>query len=191
MDERLPPVLAKRFRSGRPCLDFLHTGGDGLGEPELLTDGAALPRWLGQVLGGIDIRHRATDLERVLQLREALWRLVSARIRDDALPTADVEVLNRCAAVAPPVPELGGNGAVVPVSASVPAALSAVARDAIDLLSGPLGHRIRVCAGEGCELLFVDASRPGTRRWCSMERCGNRAKVRAHRARLAAAVSAG
>ena len=40
-----------------------------------------------------------------------------------------------------------------------------------------------ICAAEDCGLLFVDASRPGQRRWCSMERCGNLAKVRGHRAR--------
>ncbi|WIB37118.1 CGNR zinc finger domain-containing protein [Curtobacterium sp. MCJR17_043] len=33
--------------------------------------------------------------------------------------------------------------------------------------------------------MFYDSSRGGTRRWCSMQRCGNRAKVRAHRARRA------
>ncbi|WFR67367.1 CGNR zinc finger domain-containing protein [Curtobacterium flaccumfaciens] len=35
--------------------------------------------------------------------------------------------------------------------------------------------------------MFYDSSRGGTRRWCSMQRCGNRAKVRAHRARRATA----
>ena len=32
-------------------------------------------------------------------------------------------------------------------------------------------------------LLFVDQSRPGSRRWCSMQRCGNLAKVRSYRDR--------
>jgi hypothetical protein len=32
-------------------------------------------------------------------------------------------------------------------------------------------------------VLYLDTTRSGTRRWCSMRRCGNRAKVRAHRAR--------
>jgi predicted RNA-binding Zn ribbon-like protein len=44
--------------------------------------------------------------------------------------------------------------------------------------------RIRQCAAHNCYLTFLDTSRPDSRRWCSMERCGNRAKVRAaHRAR--------
>jgi predicted RNA-binding Zn ribbon-like protein len=83
------------------------------------------------------------------------------------------------------------DGTPAPVVASATAGLSALARDAIDLLTGPLGHRIRVCAAEGCELLFVDASRPGTRRWCSMQRCGNLTKVRTHRETKATATAVG
>ncbi|BCJ69053.1 CGNR zinc finger domain-containing protein [Polymorphospora rubra] len=64
-------------------------------------------------------------------------------------------------------------------------ALSTLAREMIGLLSGPLSERIRVCAGDNCPLVFVDLSRPGARRWCAMERCGNRHKLRALRARRA------
>jgi predicted RNA-binding Zn ribbon-like protein len=53
----------------------------------------------------------------------------------------------------------------------------------IELLSGPLSERIRECASDNCPLVFVDSSRPGTRRWCVMERCGNRNKLRALRTR--------
>jgi predicted RNA-binding Zn ribbon-like protein len=57
-------------------------------------------------------------------------------------------------------------------------ALSTVARDAIELFSSTLADRIRICAADDCGLLYVDTSRPGTRRWCSMEWCGDRAKKR-------------
>ncbi|MFE7743242.1 CGNR zinc finger domain-containing protein [Nocardia sp. NPDC057455] len=40
---------------------------------------------------------------------------------------------------------------------------------------------MRVRAAGDCGLLFVDASRPGRRRWCSMDRCGNLSKVRRYR----------
>ncbi|MBD0709708.1 hypothetical protein BU197_15330 [Streptomyces sp. CBMA291] len=43
--------------------------------------------------------------------------------------------------------------------------------------------RIRVCAHESCVLRFFDTSRNGTRRWCSMALCGNRAKASRHYAR--------
>jgi predicted RNA-binding Zn ribbon-like protein len=59
--------------------------------------------------------------------------------------------------------------------------LSTLARDAIDLFTGPLSGRIRVCAADDRGLLFVDASRPGRCRWCSMDRCGNLSKVRRYR----------
>jgi predicted RNA-binding Zn ribbon-like protein len=40
--------------------------------------------------------------------------------------------------------------------------------------------RIRSCDDEHCVLWFVDTSKSGQRRWCTMERCGNRAKARRH-----------
>ena len=43
--------------------------------------------------------------------------------------------------------------------------------------------RVRRCAGPTCELLFLDVSKSGRRRWCDMAVCGNRAKVAAHHAR--------
>ena len=43
--------------------------------------------------------------------------------------------------------------------------------------------RYRSCANETCRFTFYDDSKPGTRRWCSMELCGGRAKARAFRLR--------
>jgi predicted RNA-binding Zn ribbon-like protein len=62
-----------------------------------------------------------------------------------------------------------------------------VAWSAADLLTrGPL-DRIRECPGEGtCGWLFLDVSKNGSRRWCDMRSCGNRAKVRRHYARTRA-----
>ncbi|WP_031259162.1 CGNR zinc finger domain-containing protein, partial [Curtobacterium flaccumfaciens] len=71
-----------------------------------------------------------------------------------------------------------------------------VARDAValftevgfdDVEADGRPTRLSRCSAEDCGLVFYDSSRGGTRRWCSMQRCGNRAKVRAHRARRAAA----
>lgn len=42
------------------------------------------------------------------------------------------------------------------------------------------GDRVRACANHECVLWFLDASRPGTRRWCSMAACGNRDKAARH-----------
>ncbi|NRD79148.1 CGNR zinc finger domain-containing protein [Bacillus sp. BRMEA1] len=37
--------------------------------------------------------------------------------------------------------------------------------------------RIRKCEHENCILYFIDTSKSGKRRWCSMETCGNRQKA--------------
>jgi len=62
------------------------------------------------------------------------------------------------------------------VALGVEATLSFVTRDAIDLFSGPLRERERICANPASTELFVDESRPGRRPWCSMSTCGDQAK---------------
>ncbi|MET8136176.1 MULTISPECIES: CGNR zinc finger domain-containing protein [unclassified Streptomyces] len=56
------------------------------------------------------------------------------------------------------------------------------ARDYLELLD-TAPDRIRRCAHDACVLHFFDTSRNGTRRWCSMAACGNRAKASRHYAR--------
>jgi predicted RNA-binding Zn ribbon-like protein len=56
-----------------------------------------------------------------------------------------------------------------------------VVRAAIELLMSGKLDRVRVCQGETCSWLFLDTSRNGKRRWCDMQACGNRAKVRRFR----------
>ena len=183
---RLDPALAKRFRTGRIALDFAHTGGTGeWSEPELLYDYLGLQHWLMHILGLPEVECRDGDVVAALGLRAAIWSVAHARLESRPLPEADTLSVNTFAEAPPPVPQLTAAGTLAPTAATATAALSAIARDAIDLFAGPLGHRIRVCAADGCSLLFVDASRPGTRRWCSMERCGNLAKIRTHRDKAA------
>jgi len=52
---------------------------------------------------------------------------------------------------------------------------------------GILGEleRVKICPADDCLWAFYDESRNGSRQWCSMAVCGNRAKARAHRARQA------
>ena len=184
----MEPSLAKRFRSGRPSLDFAHTAETpDWAEPELVYDRASLERWLAHVLGLPGVEARTEDVEPARQLRAAILRVARARTREQPFTAADVETLNAFAASAPPVPRLSSAGTLVESTATATAGLSALARDAIDLFGGPLGHRVRECASEDCAYLFVDASRPGTRRWCSMQRCGNLAKIHTHRDNKAAA----
>ncbi|WP_448002364.1 CGNR zinc finger domain-containing protein [Agromyces bauzanensis] len=50
-------------------------------------------------------------------------------------------------------------------------------------LQGEQGSRIRPCAAEDCQHFLIDTSRANTRKWHSMETCGNRAKARRHYAK--------
>jgi predicted RNA-binding Zn ribbon-like protein len=59
--------------------------------------------------------------------------------------------------------------------------LSLLARDAIDPFTGAYAHRIRACLGEDCSLFFVDRSHPGSRRWCTMAACGEKASSATYR----------
>jgi len=54
------------------------------------------------------------------------------------------------------------------------------------LTEGPL-ERIKACGG--CRYLFLDETKNGSRRWCSMAECGTRAKMRRYVARRSAARS--
>ena len=56
-----------------------------------------------------------------------------------------------------------------------------VTRSAGELLISDQLNRVSQCADDrGCGYLFVDTSRNHSRRWCSMESCGNRAKAQRH-----------
>ncbi len=59
--------------------------------------------------------------------------------------------------------------------------LSPLAQSAAELFSGVDRTRVRKCAH--CVGHFLDTSKKGTRRWCSMKLCGNRFKVAAYAAR--------
>ena len=184
--DELDSLTARRFRTGRACLDFVHTGGVGRWtDAELLHDNADAAFWLALVLD-LDrdqVLARPVDLGPLRELREALWQLAQAAVTSRPFAVDHVEAVNASAACAPlrPLLTIDGQRRIdAPVTAEQ--ALSALARDAIDLFGGPQSARIRTCAADDCELLFVDTSRPGHRRWCSMERCGSRAKMRRHRA---------
>lgn len=56
-----------------------------------------------------------------------------------------------------------------------------VARSAADLLHRLHPHRLKECENPACDLLFYDDSRNGSRRWCSMQGCGNALKQARHR----------
>jgi predicted RNA-binding Zn ribbon-like protein len=70
-----------------------------------------------------------------------------------------------------------------PVGDVLDQARSAVAGSLAHFLAEHDHARLRLCASKTCRWLFVDRSPSGRRRWCDMRLCGNREKVRRHRAR--------
>jgi predicted RNA-binding Zn ribbon-like protein len=180
----LPPEeLRFHWKSGRLCLDFVATVGERWRRSfERLVGPEDLARWLVES-GMLEEPPRVSEhqLESGRLLREAINRLARTGVEADV---GDRLELNRWAAHPPLVPQLSEQGELVWVSERpVEAAFATVARDAIDLLTGPLAGRIRECAAPDCALLFVDSSRPGRRRWCAGEACGNRTRTKAYRRR--------
>jgi predicted RNA-binding Zn ribbon-like protein len=109
----------------------------------------------------------------------------------------DIALINRAAAKPPLAPELEPSGTpnqmpnqmpnrmlVRWVGNGIDAVLSLVARDLIALCASPLDARVRICENATCGSPFLDTSRAGDRRWCSMSTCGALSKKRAYRARL-------
>ncbi|MFI7286678.1 CGNR zinc finger domain-containing protein [Streptomyces anulatus] len=194
---RHPDGSSFRFDPGALCLELLPTGGPGsLAYFEVLHEPADLVRWAAEsrLPDGLDggsgdgLAVSAGEVGDARVLRDALWRLAEGHVAGAPPGPDDLAILNDAAAHPPLAARLtsGGDREWAPGGTGA-GLLSTVARDAVDLFTGAFAHRIRTCGAHGCRLLFVDTSRPGRRRWCSMERCGNRHKVRAHRARLTAA----
>lgn len=65
------------------------------------------------------------------------------------------------------------------------ALLLPIAAAIADVIAHEDFRKIRACDGHQCTLFFADHTRGGTRRWCSMAVCGNRAKQAALRERTA------
>ncbi|MDV9201857.1 CGNR zinc finger domain-containing protein [Streptomyces sp. Wh19] len=187
---RTPEGRPYRFDPGALCLELLPTGGYArYAAYEVLHTPEDLVRWAGEsrLPDGLSPVVSAEELALAHELRAALWNLTGDRAHGRALDRADLAVVNAVAAEPPLVPRIdpGSESLAVAPDATGTALLSTVARDAVELFTGPYADRIRECGSDSCKLLFVDTSRPGRRRWCAMERCGNLHKVRAHRARHA------
>jgi predicted RNA-binding Zn ribbon-like protein len=64
------------------------------------------------------------------------------------------------------------------VSDSLELVTTRVAWAAAELVRSAQAARLKRCAGDNCGWLFVDTTKNGSRRWCSMDDCGSRAKAR-------------
>ena len=183
------------FVGNHLALDFLNTRPIQNGEPqELLPDFEALLGWF-RAAELVD-NHQFTGLHRwdgsararklveaVRRLREELREEVLSWEAGTKVRRATIEKLNDLLAAHPMHTKVVETDGALRVSSSFEA------RQPEDLLA-PLVHsaarlfteadrtRVRKCGQ--CVLHFLDTSKKGTRRWCSMQLCGNRLKVAAY-----------
>ena len=190
-----------RYASETLCLEFANTLAwrksdapeERLSSPDALlawcVDAGILGAgYAGQLRQGWKKRpEEAAALHReAVELREAIYRIFRAIIRREPLPSDALETLNARLSAAPPricvAPSEDAVGWWVGSRQPEPAdVLAPIAWSAADMMTGPRAGRVRECADDkGCGWLFLDESRAGTRRWCSMGECGNRAKARRH-----------
>jgi predicted RNA-binding Zn ribbon-like protein len=133
-------------------------------------------------------------LERARELREALFRIFAGVIEGESPRRADLAMLNAELGSALGRLQLtrsggGGNGFAWEwrqAQEGLEQPLGPIAHEAAKLLTDEheLEH-LTMCNGQGCGWLFLDSSKNHSRRWCDMRDCGNRAKIRRHRAKRA------
>lgn len=168
---------------GALFLDFVYTGDFGVGpwREGIVSTAEELDDWLAQQVSDDLAPAGPDELAEALRLRDCLTRLVkqSAGVGTTAQQD-DLPFVVRVASQPDIPPAFPGH---TPDRAlTTYQALSTIARDAVvQLRDHP--DRLRNCGGPDCPMIFLDLSRAGRRTWCSMARCGNRAKVRAFRAR--------
>lgn len=180
-----------RFRGGAAALDLTATlqARRSPTPRERLASPKDLDRWLVSTgLAAAPPGATEADLATARTLREAVFALAGS-VAAPALDAEACATLNRIAASPPAAPVLTPDGRVS-LQGSAQGLLAALAQDAVRLF-GAEAPRIRQCESPTCSIFFVDTSRSGRRRWCSMSACGNKAKVSAHRARSRASLAAG
>lgn len=187
------------FVANRPILDFLNTRLVlAQGPAELLPDFHALERWLiaagavrsakqkALVRGWRHSPEAALFLKNLIAFRERLRDAVF-RIENDSAHGEDfLQEVNRGLFQYPLITALRKReGRIVRESyfeLKRPANLWAFFfAGAAKLMSEPETDRLRQC--EACVVHFFDTSKKGSRRWCSMNLCGNKIKVAAYQRR--------
>ncbi|TQL45058.1 putative RNA-binding Zn ribbon-like protein [Homoserinimonas aerilata] len=179
------------FDSGALSLDF---GLGGVDVREQFASPADLVEWLAERFERVEKKASTGELRDAVLLREAIASAARAVALGGAPTRDDVDTINLFAAMPDVPPALaGGRRRAGAGRVRAAQALASVARDAVrvftthgrldDAGEASARRRIRECEADDCGYVFLDESRADNRRWCSMQRCGNRAKVRAHRAR--------
>jgi predicted RNA-binding Zn ribbon-like protein len=169
-------VTELKIVGGHPALDLVNTVGDDR-VPDPLDDDASFAAWAVRIGVG---RPRPGDHLEARALRTVVDGIFRPLASGHEPAPAALEQLALRAGAAVERARFEGRELVWDRDP-----VSALAVYALDLLrSGPL-ERLKAC--EGCPWLFLDTSRNRSRRWCTMDDCGSRSKMRAYRARRATA----
>ncbi len=157
---------------------------------ELLSGPDELVGWLAEqgLLGDErDVRATQADLERAIELREALRAHLLAH-HDQPLPPGAAATLDAAARRArPPVRFTGPDATELqPEADGVGGALGRLLAIVARAIEDGTWQRLKVCPADTCQWAFYDASRNRSGVWCDMRVCGNRAKVRGFRERTRA-----
>jgi predicted RNA-binding Zn ribbon-like protein len=152
---------------------------------EELATPADLRRWLreAKLLTARDALS-TIDLERAIAVREALRALIAVNSGEPLDPHAHAilqEAAERSGLTVRFRPD--GSTAVEPVAAGVDGAIGGILAAAHSAMERDEWRHLKVCGRDCCRWAFVDTSKNQSKRWCSMEVCGNRQKSEAFRRR--------
>lgn len=181
---------------GRLCLDFVNTATarGNAGHRDYLTSYDALLTW-GRHAGVISAKQlqiltasaakklqaALSALSLTVRLREAIYCLLSSAVRGRRPASADLLQVNRafqeaCRQRAVLQRGTGFEWGWEFDPGDLRAILWPVVLSTTELMTSPDITRVRQCAREGCQWMFLDTSKNGSRRWCSMAVCGGRMK---------------
>jgi predicted RNA-binding Zn ribbon-like protein len=188
------------------CLDFVNTvDSRGASQPgQYLRQYADLVRWSWHVAalteplarrlleaGARQPAEAARTFAEAIMLREAIYRIFVATARKASPAPIDLDALRGayCTALqhARLTPMGGGYEWDWTAADALDRVTWLVARSAVELLTSNEVARVKECANvASCGWLFLDRSKNGSRRWCSMDECGSRDKMRRYYTRRAA-----
>lgn len=181
------------FLAGNLCLDFLNTEIILNGErTDLLESGADFFLWLQDaqiferdILENMKANWWNIIFPEAIEFRQALRKMIESIENQQVLAENAIEAINHYLLSVPTYQQIELEGAEFHTHfhyriTEAEQLLYPIAESARELLTECEHSRIKQCASDTCILHFYDSSKNGSRRWCSMETCGNRSKVKRH-----------
>ena len=189
-------IFEMRLDGGNLSLDFMNTINDRYEEPpeDYLHHYLDLITW-AHFANAIDCSQKKKLLQisqenqeeanqiykESIQLRETIYEYIVSLINRDEISPANSQLINQWISKAFSNLELTrmGKEFVLDWKAEnfgLESVLWPITRSFTDLITSDARKRIKQCSN--CGWVFVDYSKNNSRRWCSMETCGNRVKAR-------------